>query len=55
MIKGTIIFAIGATIGIINHFLNYKLYTAEFISIILQGIGIGIIISEYIINSGGEL
>jgi hypothetical protein len=55
MIKGIGIFILGFMLYIANRYMKCSSYAAGYLGVIVQGIGIGIIISEYFISIGGEL
>lgn len=54
MIKGLSIFILGLMIYIANKYMSCSSYAAGYLGVIIQGIGIGMMFSEYMILSGGE-
>lgn len=54
MIKGFGIFTLGFMIYILNRYMKCSAYAIGYFGVIVQGIGIGMIASEYMISHGGE-
>ena len=55
MIKGISVFILGLAIYIANKYMMCSSYAAGYLGVIMQGIGIGILFSEYALSIGGEL
>jgi hypothetical protein len=55
MIKGIAVFLLGFSLYITNKMLACSSYAAGYLGVIVQGIGIGIVLSEYLISIDIEL
>lgn len=55
MIKGIAVFILGLSIYILNKYMMCSSYAAGYFGVIMQGIGIGMLFSEYALSIGGEL
>jgi len=55
MIKGIAVFTVGFALYFTNRMLACSSYAAGYLGVIIQGIGIGMVFSEYLISIGGEL
>jgi hypothetical protein len=55
MIKGIGIFTLGFMIYIANRYMSCSSYAAGYLGVIIQGVGIGMVASEYMLSVGGEL
>jgi hypothetical protein len=54
MIKGIGIFIFGFMLYIANRYMKCSSYAAGYLGVIIQGIGIGMVASEYMLSVGGE-
>ena len=55
MIKGIAVFIVGFALYFTNKLSACSSYAAGYLGVIIQGIGIGMVFSEYLISIGGEL